>query len=289
MSGHAVADAATVSTDAVPACSLPGPVFGHPAQSLRPVTRMRDGERRSSLECVAEEVPVAMVYNGISHAVMLATPADLEDFGLGFSLSEGIVRRRAEVLDIEVSCHEAGIEVRLQVSNRAFEALKLRRRTLAGRTGCGLCGVDSLAQVAREVAAVSARPQVSDTAIHRAFASLSDAQPLHRLTGSVHAAGWAAEDGTLLWVREDVGRHNALDKLIGALARAGQDPARGFALVTSRASYEMVQKLASFGGGLLAAISAPTGLAIDLAARAGITLCGFVRDGRKAVYTEPRD
>ena len=288
MSGYAVADAATVSADAVPACSLPGPAFDHPAQSLRPVTRTRDGERQSSLECVAEEVPVAMVYNGISHAVMLATPADLEDFGLGFSLSEGIVRRRAEVLDIEVAGHEAGIEVRLQVSNRAFEALKLRRRTLAGRTGCGLCGVDSLAQVAREVAAVSARPQVSDAAIHRAFASLSDAQPLHRLTGSVHAAGWAATDGTLLWVREDVGRHNALDKLIGALLRSGRRPQDGFALVTSRASFEMAQKAAMAGIPLLAAISAPTALAVRLAQSAGLTLVGFARGQRHNVYAHPQ-
>lgn len=260
----------------------------YPAQRLRSATRVSAGGRSASVECVAEEVPVALVYNGISHAVMLATPADLEDFGTGFSLAEGIVARAAEIHDIDTVSHANGIEVRMQVSNRAFEALKARRRSLAGRTGCGLCGVDSLGQVAREVARVNARPLVDDCAIHRAFAALGDGQALHALTGSVHAAGWATADGTLLAVREDVGRHNALDKLIGAIVRAGIDPAQGFAVVTSRASYEMVLKLASVGGGLLAAISAPTGLAIDLAARTGVTLCGFVRDGRMAIYTESR-
>jgi formate dehydrogenase accessory protein FdhD len=260
----------------------------YPAQRLRSATRVSAGGRSASVECVAEEVPVALVYNGISHAVMLATPADLEDFGTGFSLAEGIVARAAEIHDIDTVSHANGIEVRMQVSNRAFEALKARRRSLAGRTGCGLCGVDSLGQVAREVARVSARPLIDGRAIHRAFAALGDGQALHALTGSVHAAGWATADGTLLAVREDVGRHNALDKLIGAIVRAGIDPAQGFAVVTSRASYEMVLKLASVGGGLLAAISAPTGLAIDLAARTGVTLCGFVRDGRMAIYTESR-
>ncbi len=260
----------------------------YPAQRLRSATRVSAGVRSASVECVAEEVPVALVYNGISHAVMLATPADLEDFGTGFSLAEGIVARAAEIHDIDTVSHTNGIEVRMQVSNRAFEALKARRRSLAGRTGCGLCGVDSLGQVAREVARVSARPRVDDLAIHRAFAALGESQALHALTGSVHAAGWATSDGTLAAVREDVGRHNALDKLIGAILRAGIDPAQGFAVVTSRASYEMVLKLASVGGGLLAAISAPTGLAIDLAARTGVTLCGFVRDGRMAIYTESR-
>lgn len=260
----------------------------YPAQRLRSATRVSAGGRSASVECVAEEVPVALVYNGISHAVMLATPADLEDFGTGFSLAEGIVTRAAEIHDIDTVSHANGIEVRMQVSNRAFEALKARRRSLAGRTGCGLCGVDSLGQVAREVTRVSARPLIDGRAIHRAFAALGDGQALHALTGSVHAAGWATADGTLLAVREDVGRHNALDKLIGAIVRAGIDPAQGFAVVTSRASYEMVLKLASVGGSLLAAISAPTGLAIDLAARTGVTLCGFVRDGRMTIYTESR-
>jgi FdhD protein len=274
------------------ACDEAGEMSGdavlHPAQRLRSAVRVSAGVRTASVECVAEEVPVAMVYNGVSHAVMLATPADLEDFGTGFSLAEGIVARASEIHDIDTAHHADGIEVRMRVSNRAFEALKARRRSLAGRTGCGLCGVDSLGQVAREVKPVAARPSVDETAIHRAFVALSDGQALHVLTGSVHAAAWSRADGTLFAVREDVGRHNALDKLIGAVALAGLDTGQGFAVVTSRASYEMVLKLASVGGGLLAAISAPTGLAIDLAGRAGITLCGFVRDGRMAIYTGSR-
>lgn len=274
------------------ACDETGEASGdtvlHPAQRLRSAVRVSAGVRTASVECVAEEVPVAMVYNGISHAVMLATPADLEDFGTGFSLAEGIVARASEIHDIDTAHHADGIEVRMQVSNRAFEALKARRRSLAGRTGCGLCGVDSLVQVSREVKPVAARPSVDEAAIHRAFVALGEGQALHALTGSVHAAAWAHADGTLFAVREDVGRHNALDKLIGAVALAGLDTAQGFAVVTSRASYEMVLKLASVGGGLLAAISAPTGLAIDLAGRTGVTLCGFVRDGRMAIYTESR-
>lgn len=267
---------------------MSGDAVLHPAQRLRSAVRVSAGVRTASVECVAEEVPVAMVYNGVSHAVMLATPADLEDFGTGFSLAEGIVARASEIHDIDTAHHADGIEVRMQVSNRAFDALKARRRSLAGRTGCGLCGVDSLGQVSREVKPVAARPSVDEAAIHRAFVALGEGQALHALTGSVHAAAWSRADGTLFAVREDVGRHNALDKLIGAVALAGLDTAQGFAVVTSRASYEMVLKLASVGGGLLAAISAPTGLAIDLAGRAGITLCGFVRDGRMAIYTESR-
>lgn len=274
------------------ACDEAGEMSGdavlHPAQRLRSAVRVSGRMRTASVECVAEEVPVAMVYNGISHAVMLATPADLEDFGTGFSLAEGIVARASEIHDIDTAHHVDGIEVRMQVSNRAFDALKARRRSLAGRTGCGLCGVDSLGQVSREVKPVAARPSVDEAAIHRAFVALGEGQALHALTGSVHAAAWAHADGTLFAVREDVGRHNALDKLIGAVALAGLDTTQGFAVVTSRASYEMVLKLASVGGGLLAAISAPTGLAIDLAGRTGVTLCGFVRDGRMAIYTESR-
>ena len=274
------------------ACDEAGEMSGdavlHPAQRLRSAVRVSGRTRTASVECVAEEVPVAMVYNGISHAVMLATPADLEDFGTGFSLAEGIVARASEIHDIDTAHHVDGIEVRMQVSNRAFDALKARRRSLAGRTGCGLCGVDSLGQVSREVKPVAARPSVDEAAIHRAFVALGEGQALHALTGSVHAAAWAHADGTLFAMREDVGRHNALDKLIGAVALAGLDTAQGFAVVTSRASYEMVLKLASVGGGLLAAISAPTGLAIDLAGRTGVTLCGFVRDGRMAIYTGSR-
>jgi FdhD protein len=258
------------------------------AQTLRNAIRATPGQHADGLEHVAEEVPVAMVYNGISHAVMLASPLDLEDFGLGFSLTEGIITRPAELYDIDVRSHCNGIEVRMRIGNRAFEALKSRRRSLAGRTGCGLCGVDSLAQMARPVPPVLGGPPIADAAIHRAMAQLSQRQTLHALTGAVHAAGWARAEGDLLYVREDLGRHNAMDKLIGALSRRGVSPTDGFAVVTSRASYEMVLKIATFGGSLLAAISAPTGLAIDLAGQARITLCGFVRKDRMMIYHDAR-
>ena len=255
----------------------------------RSVHRLTTGGSVTLEETVADEVAVALVYNGISHAVMMATPCDLEDFGRGFSLTERIVERPSEIYDIEVEPVGRGIEVRLEIAAQRMAGLQERRRSLAGRTGCGLCGVDSLGQVARDVKPVAARPSVDEAAIHRAFVALGEGQALHALTGSVHAAAWAHTDGTLFAVREDVGRHNALDKLIGAVAQAGLDTAQGFAVVTSRASYEMVLKLASVGGGLLAAISAPTGLAIDLAQRSDVTLCGFVRDGRMAIYTEPKN
>lgn len=273
------------------ACDEAGEMSGdavlHPAQRLRSAVRVSGRMRTASVECVAEEVPVAMVYNGISHAVMLATPADLEDFGTGFSLAEGIVARASEIHDIDTAHHVDGIEVRMRVSNRAFDALKARRRSLAGRTGCGLCGVDSLGQVSREVKPVAARPSVDEAAIHRAFVALGEGQALHALTGSVHAAAWAHADGTLFAVREDVGRHNALDKLIGAMLRARMDPAAGFICITSRASFEMVQKAAMAGVGLLAAVSAPTALAVDTARRCGLALAGFVRGDDFVAYTFP--
>lgn len=266
----------------------PGDLPARATQTLRSAIRVRAGLRTQGLECVADEVPVAMVFNGISHAVMLASPADLEDFGLGFSLAEGVIERSAELYETDVHDHASGIEIRMRISGRAFEALKARRRSLTGRTGCGLCGVDSLQQVARPVAAVSRGPAIGEQAIERAFAQLSQSQALHALTGAMHAAAWADTQGNLVAVREDLGRHNALDKLIGALAHAGRNPSQGFAIVTSRASYEMVLKVASYGGGLLAAISAPTGLAVDLAAQAGMTLCGFVRNGQMVIYHDAR-
>ena len=247
------------------------------------------------VETVAEEVPVAMVYNGISHAVMLASPLDLEDFALGFSLSEGIVDSPADMLDIEVaesdlaeatsvSVQEIGLTLNLRVTLRCFMRLKERRRTLAGRTGCGLCGTESLAEAVRPVRRAVAPVQVSAAALTRAMAELAGRQPLQALTGAIHAAAWCDLDGAVRWVREDVGRHNALDKLIGHLAREAVDPATGFVAVTSRASYEMVHKTANAGIGLLAAISAPTALAVRTAEAAGLTLAGFTRGDRSTLY-----
>ena len=258
-----------------------------PVCAGRPAWRMSGGEVMSSVESLVEEVPVALIYNGISHAVMLATPADLEDFALGFSLSEGILATPSELYDLDVSACAEGVEIHLEIASERFMALKERRRSLAGRTGCGLCGVDSLKAAVRTPAPFTRGAAIAAAAVHRAFEALPARQPLHRSTGAAHAAAWAEADGTLAEVREDVGRHNALDKLIGALVRRRFEPRAGFALVTSRASVEMVQKAAGAGIGLLAAISAPTGYATRLAASAGLSLVGMARAGRLTAYTHP--
>ena len=238
-------------------------------------------------EIVAEEVAVALVYNGLSHAVMMATPRDLEDLARGFSLTEGIVDKPAEIYDIEVESAGRGMEVRIEIASSRLAALRERRRNLAGRTGCGLCGVESLDAALRPVSAVAARERVSRVAITRAMAALPAAQRLNRENGATHAAGWANADGTLVAVREDVGRHNALDKLAGALAKIEATKPGGFVVVTSRCSYEMVQKAAAIGAEAIAAVSAPTSLAIETAEKAGLALVACVRDGRLTVYAHP--
>jgi formate dehydrogenase accessory protein FdhD len=243
------------------------------------------GQVSPTQQTVAEEVPVALVYNGISHAVMLATPEDLVDFGVGFSLSEGIVAQRSEIHDCEVTTADNGISVELNISSARFAALKDRRRNLAGRTGCGLCGTESLDQVFRPLPPVRSELRLDVDTLHRAVANLKDRQPLHALTGAIHAAAWVRGDSDLVLVREDVGRHNALDKLIGAMVQFHIGFDDGFCLLTSRASSEMVQKAAIMGMPVVAAISAPTGLAIRLAEQSGVTLVGFVRGERHAVYT----
>lgn len=259
----------------------------------------RDGMLAPRAEVVPEEVPVALVYNGIAHAVMLATPADLEDFALGFTLGERIVRHPRDVYDIEVGEDDDGIVIAMRVAAGALARLKESRRARTGRTGCGLCGVESLQRFAddtvdlapcRALASGAAAPPtpIAPQALQRAMTALATSQHLHHATGGTHAAGWAAADGTLRCLREDVGRHNALDKLVGATSRSGALAQGGFAVVTSRASYEMVQKAARAGIGLLAAVSAPTALAVRLADRAGITLAGFVRDDRYVLYTHPQ-
>ncbi|MCA0301153.1 MAG: formate dehydrogenase accessory sulfurtransferase FdhD [Proteobacteria bacterium] len=254
----------------------------------RPARRLTAGGVEPVDETVAEEVAVALVYNGISHAVMMATPCDLEDFGRGFSLTERIVEAPSEIYDVEVEAVAQGIEVRLDIAAQRMAALRERRRTLAGRTGCGLCGVDSLAEAMRPVAVSTGAASVSREAIGRAMAALPAAQAINRVNGAMHAAGWARPDGTLVAVREDVGRHNALDKLCGAvLGRPRDEPLEGFVVVTSRCSYEMVHKAAAMGAGAIAAVSAPTSLAIEVAAQSGVALAAFVRDGRLTVYAHP--
>ncbi|WP_374380862.1 formate dehydrogenase accessory sulfurtransferase FdhD [Dongia sp.] len=246
-----------------------------------------DGGVIDRLDFLAEEVPVALVYNGISHAVMMASPADLEDFALGFSLSEGIIAGSNEIRDIETVTHEKGIEVKIELASERFHQLKERRRTIAGRTGCGLCGLDSLDAVARDLPVVTAATQVSLGAIDKALHALSPAQVMNAKAHALHAAAFADIDGNLLLVREDVGRHNALDKLIGALMAKKIDTTSGFGLITSRCSVEMVQKAAIAGLPLLVSVSAPTAMAVRVADEAGITLLALARRDSALSLTHP--
>ncbi|MCK2182569.1 formate dehydrogenase accessory sulfurtransferase FdhD [Halomonas sp. YJPS3-2] len=237
-------------------------------------------------DALALEVPVALVYNGISHAVMMASPADLEEFALGFSLTEGILAHPHECYDLEVLEASDGLTVQLTIASQRLAELKQRRRSLAGRTGCGLCGTEALDQAIRPIPRVRA-PALSDDAIQHALGALAEHQRLQAATGATHAAAWCDADGRIRLAREDVGRHNALDKLIGALARQGGPSEGGFALVSSRASYEMVHKSASAGIGALVAVSAATSLAVEQARKAGLMLVGFARPGRHLIYHRP--
>lgn len=253
------------------------------------VMRWRHGELSSAQDKVAEEVPIAFVYNGVSHAVMLATPLDLEDFALGFSLSEGILRDKSDLYDIEVVKQSQGIELRLEIATECFVHLKERRRNLVGRTGCGICGAESLEQALRLPSIVKpnshalSKPLLA-AQIQAAFYAINSKQDLQQVTGATHACGWVNAQGEVVLVREDVGRHNAMDKLIGGLAKLANQ-GDGFVLTSSRASVEMVQKVATAGIQVLAAISAPTGLAIRIAETYGITLVGFLRDQQFVIYT----
>ncbi len=251
------------------------------------VTRVRDGQASASTDMLAVEVPVALEYNGISHAVMLASPADLEDFALGFSLTEGILSAPSELYGVDIEQREAGMAVQLEIASERFAKLKERRRNLSGRTGCGLCGTEALDQVARWLKPVSHRHPVHDRHLLDGMRAMHARQPMQQQSGATHAAAWLDAGGELRCVREDVGRHNALDKLIGALVKAGTDFSQGALLITSRASYEMVQKAAVMDIGLVAAISAPTSFAVQLADDAGVTLVGFMRDPSYVIYAHP--
>ncbi|MFL9608878.1 formate dehydrogenase accessory sulfurtransferase FdhD [Methylobacillus sp. Pita2] len=249
------------------------------------VLKYKHGELHELQDQVAEEVPIAMIYNGISHAVMLATPDDLTDFALGFSLCEGILSDPKELYGIDIVERVNGIELQMEIASENFVHLKERRRSMAGRTGCGLCGSESLDQAIRVPRRIQAADITFDAeAIYRAQRELQAQQALQGRTGATHASAWADREGKVLLVREDVGRHNALDKLIGALAER-QLSREGFVLTSSRASYEMVQKAASADIPMLVAISAPTGLAIRMAQGCGMTLVGFARKEQHVVYS----
>ena len=260
------------------------------ADSLLPVAarQWHDGSFEERIEQVVEETPVVIVYNNIPHVVMMATPLDLEDFAVGFSVTEELVRSPADIEAIEIVKYSQGIELQTAVAPECEAVIAGRTRRLSGRTGCGICGSDSIEGVLKTLHPVLPGGVVPAGAIERAFAGLIEHQRLNAAAGAVHAAGWASLDGSIVVAREDVGRHNALDKLIGALLRAGVKPQEGFVVVTSRASFEMAQKATVFGASLLAAISGPTGLAVRVAQQAGLTLVGFARRGRMTVYTHPQ-
>ncbi len=251
------------------------------------VARIAAGARSIDDDRVAVEAPVAFVYNCRSHAVMMATPADLEDFAVGFSIAEGIVAGPGEIRSVRVAPRGPGFSLSIQVPEARAGALESRQRGLAGRTGCGLCGIAEIEQALRPLPVLGDGPVLPAAALAAALAALPPAQQLNRQTGAMHAAALGDADGRLLVVREDVGRHNALDKMIGAAARQRLDPAGGFVVVTSRCSMEMVQKTVSFGARVLVAISGPTSLAIELAERSNLTVAGFARGGRLSLYSHP--
>ena len=251
------------------------------------VERWSNGVLATTTDLVAEEVPVALVYHDVPHVVMLATPADLEDYGVGFTLSEGLVARMDEIRGVEVTRGAGAADVRMSVAWERFTQLLQRRRNLAGRTGCGLCGAETAEDAIRECAPVPDGVTISAAQLHAAIEELATRQPINARTGSVHAAAWVTPQQGIRVVREDVGRHNALDKTIGALARSNADFSAGYMLITSRASYEMVQKCATLGISLLVALSAPTAFAVRLAQETGLTLVAFARRDRHVVYANP--
>jgi FdhD protein len=250
----------------------------------QPVERLDRQATSHDHTLLAAEVPVALVYNARPHAVMMCTPADLEDFAVGFTISEQLARM-SDIRRVEIVKYARGVELQIEVAADVVERLNDRARAMVARTGCGLCGVEVIDAAMRVLEPVRSSLVVSRDALWRAGDLLGSRQSLNRDVNAIHAAAWASADGDVRVVREDVGRHNALDKVIGALVRGGVDPSQGFAIVTSRASYELVQKAAVANIPLLAAVSRPTALAVRLADDAGITLVGLLRGQSANVYT----
>ena len=253
----------------------------------RSMTRIGEGAQAAAFAPIAEEVPVALVYNGRTHVVVMATPADLEDLAYGFSLTESILTDVDQMERVDVVKASHGIELQMQIARDRAAMLEERGRGMVARTGCGLCGVESIGDALRLPTRVANRLSIVEGALWRGGRELAARQSINHETNSVHGAAWMSQHGEPLFVREDVGRHNALDKLLGAIARDGRMESSGFVVVTSRASYEMVQKAASRGIELLAAISRPTGLAIRFAEASGMTLVGLLRGASANVYTHP--
>ncbi|MFL5159942.1 MAG: formate dehydrogenase accessory sulfurtransferase FdhD [Microvirga sp.] len=242
------------------------------------------GDPVRSTRAIPSEVPVNLVYGGIPFAVMMASPSDLDDFALGFSLTEGIIQAPDDIRGVRIEPEEKGLKVSIDLTPDRLHDHLARRRVLSGRTGCGLCGIDDFDALPHARLLSGPAPSVSLTAIRAALGALDSEQALNERTHAVHGAAWADMDGILLCVREDVGRHNALDKLIGALCRAGTKPDSGFVIVTSRCSFELVEKVAAFGARTLIAISAPTSLALERARHLDITLVAIARHDSVTVF-----
>lgn len=256
------------------------------SRKLREI-RWRQNVPHEGERLLAQETAIAITYNELPYAVMMASPLDLEDFAAGFTLTEGLASGLDEIASCARIEHPTGVEMRMVLARPALERVLNRRRRVAGYTGCGICGLESLDQAMRQLPSVPSGPILPAASLHQAFAALEAAQPLGAATRAAHAAAfWRPETG-LGPVREDVGRHNALDKLAGALIRAGQAPDQGAILLTSRISIELVQKSAMIGASLIAAISAPTARAVEAAEAAGITLAAIVRQDGFEVFTHP--
>lgn len=248
----------------------------------------RDGGVSEGTRAIPEETALALTYNGGTYAVMMGTPRDLRDFAIGFSLSEGIIQSPEDIDTLDIVDLDEGIELRMWLAQSRADRLSERRRHIAGPTGCGLCGIDSIAEAIRPAAIVAQGRSFSPQQIMTAMQGIPALQQINVETRAVHAAGFWTPARGIVALREDVGRHNALDKLVGALVRAGRAPGDGMLLLTSRASYEMVAKAARAGIGFIAAISAPTALAVDLARGANVCLVGFARPGGCNVYAHPQ-
>lgn len=243
------------------------------------------GQRHSKQDILASEVPVALQYNGINHVVMLASGMNLIDLAYGFSYTEGIIRTYADIFDCEIQQTEQGYLLDITIASACMQQLRLRRRRMTGQTGCGLCGIESLSALEQDMRPLpTPPPQLSSRAIEHALQTLSQKQSLRHRTGATHAAAWANFKGEIQLIREDVGRHNALDKLIGALLRSQSATQQGFAVVSSRASYEMVQKTIQAQIPALVAVSAPTSLAVDMAHKNHLILVGFARHDKFNIY-----
>jgi FdhD protein len=249
--------------------------------------RYENGPAGASFErAVAVETPINILFGGIPFAVMMATPADLEDFAVGFALTEGIVETLRDIRGVEVVRVADGVRVDIALAGERMSAHLARGRAISGRTGCGLCGIEDLAHLPKPRARHAGAARIDPAAIGKALGALDESQPLNARTRAVHGAAWCGRDGAIIALREDVGRHNALDKLIGALVRGDAAPEEGFFLITSRCSFEMVAKAATFGAATIVALSAPTSLAIERARANGMTLIAIARPDRAMIFAE---